>query len=1062
MQFLFARALSRAAHRPLFFCALILLSLLSACGGGGGGSASNAAPAPAAAAAPSVSIVSLSPATPTVAQNVSMVASGSGNGLTYKWDFGDGQTGTGLTVSHSYASIGNYNIAVTATDGTGATAKAQSAVNVALAPVSAIINSLSPSATVVGQTVSVSGSGTGQGTLSYSWDFGDGSAAGTGANSNHSYSAAGSYTITLKLTDSSGASATASKSIAITSSAGAASVGATINSFSPAAPTAGSVVSFTGSGTGSGTLSYQWKFGDGGSASGPSATHTYSAQGVYTVTLVATDSTGASSTPTTATVTVIDPTAPTGITITPSQNQAITGSAFNVTGSATGSGSLSYSWDFGDGSTGTGSTATHTYSTSSSYSITLTVSDPYGQSSRASATLVSGAGIALIAGPITGSGSQDGLGGAAGFGAPAGVAVDIYGNTYIADTYNNNIRKISPNGTVTTIAGAPSTPGNTDGPIALATFKNPGGIAVDANETLYIADTGNNTIRKITRAGIVSTIAGSGAATPFTNGTGTSATFNNPQAIALDSNGNIYVADTGNSVVRMITPAGVVTTFAGVPGSTGSSDGAAASATFVSPSGLAVDLAGNVYVTDYGNNNLREISITNTVSTIAASANTTFGGGTSDGTGLAAQFSYPQGLTIDASGKILYVTDSQSGRIRKVDNSAGTANSAIVTTISGSSTGYLDGTGLYAQFNYPTGIAIAPNGTLFVADLGNSTIRKISNLVVTTYAGSVSLAGSADGTGTAALFNGASGAVSDSNGNLFVADTNNHTIRKITPAGVVTTFVGSAGVHGTTNGTGSSASFNNPYGLAIDSNGTLYVADYLNNCIRAITPAAVVTTFAGSCGSAHGTLDGAATSAKFWGPSWLATDGAGNLYVSDSRNHTIRKIVITSGAVSTIAGKVGVTGNNDGPAATATFTDPAGLVVDSNGNLFITDSVSNTIRMVTPSGMVSTIAGSSLSFGSSDGTGDVARFNSPLGITVDSHNNLYVADSSNNTIRKLSYNSSTLFWNVSTVIGSASKYGIQLGAAPGLLSQPWNVTFTPNGNLIVINAVGPILKVNGL
>jgi len=314
--------------------------------------------------------------------------------------------------------------------------------------------------------------------------------------------------------------------------------------------------------------------------------------------------------------------------------------------------------------------------------------------------------------------------------------------------------------------------------------------------------------------------------------------------------------------------------------------------------------------------------------------------------------------------------------------------------------GSTDGIGQAAQFYFPHGVALDSATNLYVADTQNHVIRRITPArVVTTIAGSAGKHGNVDGVGTgAAQFNSPIGLSVDSAGNLYVGDTGNQTIRKVTSAAAVTTLAGQVGVIGSTNGTGSGASFNGPQGTSVDSAGNVYVADNVNRTIRKITPGGAVTTFAGSTGL-QGTNDGVGSVARFRQPVSLAVDGADNLYVVDSGGETVRKIT-PGGVVTTFAGTGGLSGTNDGVGSAARFTNPQAVALDGAGNAYVGDSGNNTIRKITPGGVVTTIAGNPGQSGSVDGTNNAALFSSPRGVAVDRATNIYLA-SGDSTIRKL-------------------------------------------------------------
>ena len=323
-----------------------------------------------------------------------------------------------------------------------------------------------------------------------------------------------------------------------------------------------------------------------------------------------------------------------------------------------------------------------------------------------------------------------------------------------------------------------------------------------------------------------------------------------------------------------------------------------------------------------------------------------------------------------------------------------------VTTLAGQAVtaGSTNGPATSALFNTPAAIVADSGGNLYVADSQNHAIRKIGiNGLVSTFAGHAGAPGSGDGSGTQAKFDTPSGIAIDLAGNLFVSDTGNHTIRMITSAGVVTTIAGMAGQSGFTNGIGTNARFNSPLGMVVAANGTIYVADSGNHLIRSISSGGAVTTLAGSP-ETWGSDEGAGGSARFNGPVGLALDNQGNLFVSDSNNHAIRKIT-RGGMVATWAGVPEVDGCMDGDRLAARFSKPAELAFDKQGNLFVADSFNHVIREISSEGKVATVTGVAGSHGSADGTNGQARFFNPYGLAIRPDGSLVVADAYNELIR---------------------------------------------------------------
>jgi sugar lactone lactonase YvrE len=288
-------------------------------------------------------------------------------------------------------------------------------------------------------------------------------------------------------------------------------------------------------------------------------------------------------------------------------------------------------------------------------------------------------------------------------------------------------------------------------------------------------------------------------------------------------------------------------------------------------------------------------------------------------------------------------------------------------------------------------VAVDGAGNVYVAEQRASKIRKI------TPAGIVTTLVATDAGGNAARFEAPWGVATDTSGNVYVADSGSNAIRKITPAGVGTTLAGSAGTRGSENGAGADARFAAPSGIACDGSGNVYVGDTGNHTIRRITPGGVVTTLAGSAGL-EGQTDGAGKDARFKTPMGVAVDAGGNVYVADSDNFTIRKIT-PAGVVTTLAGAAGRSGFAEGAGSAALFFRPKGVATDSGGNVYVTEQGKQSIRKITPAGVVTTLAGAAENRSSEDGTGSAARFDNPAGIACDGAGNIYIADETNHKIR---------------------------------------------------------------
>jgi len=627
---------------------------------------------------------------------------------------------------------------------------------------------------------------------------------------------------------------------------------------------------------------------------------------------------------------------------------------------------------------------------------------------------------------------------------PQGLAVDSAGNLYIADSRNNRVRKVS-NGVITTVAGngLPGFSGD-NGPATSAQLWGPAGVAVDSAGNLYIADKYNFRIRMVAN-GVISTVAGS-AAPGFggDNGPATSAQLTNPLSVAVDSAGSLYIADDFDASIRKVSN-GVITTVAGswVPGF-GGDNGPATSALLSQPRGLAVDSAGNLYIADYGNQRVRKVS-NGVITTVAGNGTQGFSG--DNGPAASAQLYYPNGVAVDSAGN-LYIADTVNNRIRKVSG-------GIITTLAGNG-GFSffgdNGPATSALLFAPANVAVDPAGSLYIADSGNHLIRKVSNGVITAVAGNGTQGFSGDtGPATSAQLSWPSGVAVDSAGNLYIADSGNYRIRKVSD-GVITTVAGGGSFVGDT-GPATSARLWYPQGVAVDSAGKLYISDTDNNRIRMVSNG-VITPVAGNGGFGYFGDNGPATYAALNHPQGVAVDSAGNLYVADSGNNCIRKVA--NGVITTVAGNGGYGFSGDhGPPTNAQLANPTGVAVDSAGNLYIGDSGNKRIRKVA-GGVIATVAGNGIEgFSGDNGPATSAELYGPFGVAVGYAGDIYIADFNNNRIRVLTPAGSSCTYSVTpSILQAPPSWGNLTVNIQTTASCTWAVSSLPSWITVAVGSSG--------
>ena len=646
--------------------------------------------------------------------------------------------------------------------------------------------------------------------------------------------------------------------------------------------------------------------------------------------------------------------------------------------------------------------------------------------------------LRLLAGALGGPGYSDGAGAAARFDFTRGSAVDANGNVYVTDSENQVIRRITASGEVTTVAGTPGVRGRVDGTVGSAKMAFPRSAALDATGSLWFIDQGTCYLRKLAGGAVTSVASLPLGGGRCWYGSSDPAAYD-PAEIAISPAGEIYVSDRQRGVILRVDAAGTVSLFAGSLTQAGHADGPRLGALFRSPRGLAFDAAGNLYVAESTNATIRRIDAAGTVTTIAGAPQQHMH---LDGVGTAARLTSPIGLTL-AGSQLLAVTDVASHTVRLLD-----LTTLALTTIAGNPgiSGVADGTGLAAQFNSPYGIS-SYGGVLYVSDSINSTVRKVTLVgAVSTLAGQPLPSGTADGTGGAARFAGNHPIAADAGGNIYVADGTNHTIRKVTPAGQVTTIAGAPGQLGLVDGSGSAARFSRPTGLAVDSAGNIIVADNGNHAVRKITPTGVVTTLAGGL-AGRGYVNGPALTAQFDSPLAVTLDVAGNVYVADELNCVIRKIS-TAGMVGTLAG-AGPTDCTtlDGPAGTASMLWPQLLIATGVDDVIFSELPATRLRRARGDGSLLAVVGSGE--GAADGQGTAASFSSIAAIARDVSGNLYVSDAGNHAVRLVRPN-----FAVSTLLRNPPANTV-LGEPPSI-RYPTGITVLP-GNAIAISTEAAIV-----
>ncbi len=596
------------------------------------------------------------------------------------------------------------------------------------------------------------------------------------------------------------------------------------------------------------------------------------------------------------------------------------------------------------------------------------------------------------------------------------MATDLAGNLYLADTTNGVVRKVSTDGTMAIIAGTGTSARHAygvgdGGPAALAPLYQPDQLAVDGAGNVYIAERNQPYVRKVAPNGVITTYVGNGTAGySGDGGPAASAEIGAAWGLAADNAGDLYISDvtTGkhSSVaaagIRKVTPDGTITTIAGTEITGYSGDGGpGVKAQFNSPGALAIDDSGNLYIADLYR--IRKLSANGIISTIAGNGTPGFAG--DGGPAAAAQISGSvggSGGSLAISAGSLYIADSANNRIRTI-----AANGTIQTVAGDGDACCYGGDGSPANsisLDSPLGVAVDAAGNTYISDTYDNAIFRVSPAGALTAVAGVNTAGSNSGDGGPAVHafvRTPVGMTFDASGNLYVAEAGGFRVRKIDPAGMITTVAGT-GVQGYVwSFEGSPAAAANltwPEDVAVDASGNLYIADTAADAIRKVTPAGIITTVAGTGTAGFSGDGGPATSAQIKTPSGVAVDRSGNLYIADTYNLRIRKVT-PDGIITTVAGG-GTVYTGDGIAATtAGLAFPAGVRVDAAGNLYVADE--SRVQLITPDGIIHTVGGTGVLGDSGDGGPATSAQLFAYGLAVNAAGDIYIAGWGSSVVRVL-------------------------------------------------------------
>jgi len=607
-------------------------------------------------------------------------------------------------------------------------------------------------------------------------------------------------------------------------------------------------------------------------------------------------------------------------------------------------------------------------------------------------------------------------------------------------------------GDIETFAGGGAGAGRVATSFSIA---SPRGVALDAAGNLFISDASNHRVLKVDAQGLLSTVAGNGeCGSSGDGGAATAAAVCAPAGLALDAAGNLYIALPLSHKVRMVSPTGVITTVAGTgfAGPLGN-PGPATQRSLDEPVDVVVASTGRLYIADARGKVVYGVEPTGYMFRIAGWGR--YGDRGDGGDSVNATLREPRSVAVDRFDD-LYIADRADNRIRKVE--PGTGRSGRISTVAGGGSGGDGGPAILASLQGPEGVDVDPFGNIYIADSGNNRVRKVSaGLVITTVAGNGQSHHGGDGwlASVSSMYSPDSVAV-DGTGRLFIGIQRDHRVRMVSHDLMITTVAGNGDVaYGGDGGPATQAALYAPHGMAFDAAGNLFIADAGNNRVRRVSTDGTILTWAGNGQFAYSGDGSGSPSAALRFPTDVAVDGAGNIFIADSYNNRVRK-VSAAGFISTVAGMgdEGFSGDG-GPATAAKLSRPWSVAVDPAGNLFIADSGNNRVRRVSTDGTISTVAGSGAAgFSGDGGPATSALLKQPLGVAVDAAGNLFIADAGNRRVRRVSTDGT-----VSTVAGDGSwGYRGDGGPATAAALHPLGVEVDAQGSLFIADPTYNVVR----